>query len=278
MCLVAFELNSAQSSFCFAPYSFAHYSFVLAANRDEYFARPTRAANWWPETTPTLFAGKDLQAGGTWMGLNRHGQFAFVTNFRTGNPPEPGLQSRGAWVLAALQENNSRTEQLQQLMQQSGLGNLVVGNVTDPTSFVYLAHHAGQQAPRLTHLHPACHGISNGSLNDPWPKTTQLKADLHVALTAATTNAARFGWRSAEHTLTMALMSALSRSEKYSEEQLPSTGVSVETERLLSSTWIESETYGTRASTVVLAQKNGRCLFIERSREGVISQTEFTVR
>jgi uncharacterized protein with NRDE domain len=269
MCLVAFELNdSPQATYCF----------VLAANRDEYFARPSSSANWWPHTSPALFAGKDLQAGGTWMGVNRLGQIAFVTNWRSGTAPESGLPSRGAWTVAALQEKYLDTAQLQRLMQQSGPGNLVVGNVTDPNSFIYLAQREKQARQATVNLQPANYGLSNGSLNDPWPKTSQLKTDLNTAVASSIASKGRVGRHGAEQALIQALMNALSRPEKYEDALLPSTGVSVETERMLSSAWIDSETYGTRTSTVILAQKNGRCVFVERSRDGVISQTEFTVR
>jgi uncharacterized protein with NRDE domain len=275
MCLVALALGTTLAG---------RYSFILAANRDEYYARPTAAAAWWSITEtvqqPDTFSGKDLQAGGTWLAVNRAGRFAVVTNWRSAKPPAAAVSSRGHWPILALAEQNELA--LEAAMSQSGPGNLIYGDVCSPSSFCYAAQITNEQgqACNITHrpISIGIHGLSNGLLNADWPKTARLKQDLQQAIDDCVAQRSQFGSDVAEQNLIEQLFRALRRPDSYPPALLPTTGVSLASEQFLSSAWIESETYGTRVSTLLLAQVDGRCLFVERSRDGATSKAEFTAQ
>ncbi len=267
MCLVAFASGKLLGG---------RYSFVMAANRDEYFNRPSAAATWWQDQ-PHVFAGKDLQAGGTWLGVNRYGQFAVVTNWRMGVQGKKMLVSRGQWAVQALQKTSAAMTQdsnyMRQLMRQSGPGHLLSGHLNS-ANVTYCGHNASEsfEIPAVEH---GIHGLSNGAFNAPWPKTERLKKDLASALEKHSSNRQSVGAIGAEYALINHLFGALSRPTPYPSEQLPSTGVSPALEQLLSSAYITGDDYGTRVSTLVLAQADGRCVFIERARDLTEVKLEF---
>ncbi|WP_447754678.1 NRDE family protein [Pseudomonas nicosulfuronedens] len=217
---------------------------IVAANRDEFYARPTLPLAAWEET-PGLYAGRDLEAGGTWLGIAPDGRFAALTNVR--DPGQPlGPRSRGELVAAFLQGRQSPLEYLQQVARRasdySGF-NLLVG---DGMQLCYFNPRVGPPAA----VAPGVHGLSNATLNTPWPKLLNARSGLEAVL---------------EKPDTGALLALLTDSRQASETELPETGVGLATERLLSSVFIASPTYGTRASTALIVQADGRREMLEHS-------------
>jgi len=229
---------------------------VVAANRDEWRERPAKAAHWWPER-PELLAGRDLQAGGTWMGVTRSGRFAAVTNFRDPSDKRSTARSRGTLVTEFLLGNESPARFLSNLSarapEYNGF-NLIVG---DGTSLFYFGSREGQ--PRA--IEPGVHAISNHVLDEPWPKVVAAQVAMDEALE--------------ERDPMGALFTMLSDPGRAADEDLPKTGVGIEWERRLSAALITGADYGTRASTVVAMTSNGEVLFEERTRErdGAVTQT-----
>lgn len=217
---------------------------VVAANRDEFYARPTLPLAAW-EDAPGVFAGRDLEAGGTWLGIGPDGRFAALTNVR--DPDQPlGPRSRGELVAGFLRGRESPFDYLERVRSRasdySGF-NLLVG---DARQLCYFNPRTG--APRL--LPPGLHGVSNAALDTPWPKLERARAALAERLDAADPHS---------------LLELLADTQKPQDEQLPETGVGIATERLLSSVFIASPNYGTRASSVLRVHADGRREFLERS-------------
>ena len=217
---------------------------IVAANRDEFYARPTQALTAW-EDAPGVHAGRDLEAGGTWLGVGPQGRFAALTNIR--DPGQPlGPRSRGELVAGYLQGELGVEAYLDQVAsrskQYSGF-NLLVG---DERQLGYL--HAREAAPRL--LEPGVYGLSNAGLDTPWPKLVKARRGLERLLDSAEPQQ---------------LLTLLADAEPASDGELPETGVGLATEKLLSSVFIASQNYGTRASTVLIVDDQGKRRLIERS-------------
>jgi uncharacterized protein with NRDE domain len=230
--------------------TFAHrwhreYPLLVAANRDEYYARPTAGIHFW-EDTPQLAAGRDLQAGGTWMGLTRNGRFAAITNHR--NPPStpPSPRSRGMLTLDFLAGDASPRDFLGELSASAGdyAGfNLVVG---DGEELWYFSN----MESRARALAPGIYSISNGLLDSEWPK--QRRAEQRLA---------ELRGSSVDHGQ---LERTVSDRDPAPDEQLPDTGVGLELERALSSQFIVMPEYGTRATTTLSVSDNGQVEMVER--------------
>ncbi|MFJ4441291.1 NRDE family protein [Pseudomonas sp. NPDC089422] len=217
---------------------------IVAANRDEFYARPTQALAAWEEA-PGVHAGRDLEAGGTWLGVGPQGRFAALTNIR--DPGQVlGPRSRGELVAAYLQGELGVETYLDQVASRSGQYsgfNLLVG---DGHQLGYL--HARDVAPRL--LEAGVYGLSNAGLDTPWPKLVKARTGLQGLLDTADPQQ---------------LLALLADNEPAADGELPETGVGVATEKLLSSVFIASQNYGTRASTVLIVDDQGRRRLIERS-------------
>ena len=217
---------------------------IVAANRDEFYARPTQALSSW-EDAPGVHAGRDLEAGGTWLGVGPNGRFAALTNIR--DPRQPlGPRSRGELVAAYLQGELGVEAYLDRVASRSGQYsgfNLLVG---DDKQLGYL--HAREPAPCL--LEPGVYGLSNAGLDTPWPKLLKARSGLEGLL---------------ENTDPQQLLTLLGDAQPAPDGELPETGVGLATERLLSSVFIASQNYGTRASTVLIVDDQGRRRMIERS-------------
>ncbi|WP_460417604.1 NRDE family protein [Pseudomonas sp. microsymbiont 2] len=217
---------------------------IVAANRDEFYARPTQALAAWQDA-PGVHAGRDLEAGGTWLGVGPNGRFAALTNIRDPRQP-PGPRSRGELVAAYLQGELGVEAYLDQVASRSGQYsgfNLLVG---DGERLGYL--HARDATPRL--LEPGVYGLSNAGLDTPWPKLLKARSGLERLLEAADPQR---------------LLALLGDAQPASDGELPETGVGLATERLLSSVFIASQNYGTRASTVLIVDDQGRRRMVERS-------------
>jgi uncharacterized protein with NRDE domain len=225
----------------------AAFPLVVAANRDEWRDRPAEPARWWSDH-PQLLAGRDLQAGGTWMGVTREGRFAAVTNFRDPSDKRSNARSRGGLVTEFLLGSDSPARFLSNLSARSheyNAFNLILG---DGASLLYFGSREG--TPRA--IEPGVHGLSNHTLDEPWPKVVRGNARMGRALEGRDP--------------APALFEMLSDRTGARDEDLPQTGVGVEWERRLASALITGEEYGTRVSTVLMVSSSGNVSFEERGR------------
>ena len=230
---------------------FAHrihprYRLVFASNRDEFYERPTAPASFWDDA-PEVLAGRDLQGGGTWMGITRTGRFAALTNHRDLRNIKENAPTRGALVADFLTGDQPPKAYLEAVAAEADRYNgfnLLVGDTNDLYSF-------SNVDPVIRMLPPGLYGLSNAVLDTPWPKVERGKEGLKTLLQS-------------EDVEVNALLDLLSDQQKAPDAALPETGIGDEWERLLSSIFIESETYGTRASTIVLIDHEEHVTFIER--------------
>lgn len=236
---------------------------VVAANRDEWRERPTEAARWWPEH-PDLLAGRDLRAGGTWMGITRGGRFAAVTNYRDPAERRSTARSRGGLVTEFLLGTATPRQCFDEMRAQAGEYNgfnLIAG---DGDELWYFGNREGVARA----IAPGVHGLSNRTLDEPWPKVVRGKARMEAAL-------------GIDDPLP-ALFEMLSDTALVTDPELPSTGVPLEWERRLASALITGDDYGTRASTVLAVSSGGEALFEERTRDAQgrvsdVARQRFTV-
>lgn len=223
------------------------YPLIVAANRDEFYQRPTAAAHFWDEQ-PSIYAGRDREAGGTWMGVNRQGRFAALTNYRQGDASTKSKASSRGQLCQQLLQHSDSTEQIlktidQRAHQFSGF-NLLAGNSQQ-------LYYSSNQGVKTTALAPGIYGLSNGLIDSNWPKVAGSKQALAQLLT---------GKPSCE-----ALLDIMADPVIADDKDLPRTGISLEMERLLSSRFIQSESYGTRCSTAILFHRNGDIEYTEQS-------------
>lgn len=223
------------------------YPLVIAANRDEFHSRATEPAHWWADEA--ILGGRDMEAGGTWLGVNPCGAFAAVTNYRDPSVNEPGSPSRGELPLLALREGIPGEGMLRWLAangQRYNGFNLLFGSVGH---IHYVSNRGG--GPR--ELDTGLYGLSNHLLDTEWPKVRRGRALLEDYL-------ARTERPGHEQLLDM-----LHDRQRPDDEHLPDTGIGVEWERLLAPMFIVSRRYGTRASTVVTLDRDGNLAFSERT-------------
>ena len=221
------------------------YPLVVAANRDEFFARPTSPAAFWPDRR--LLAGRDLKDGGTWMGITRSGRFAALTNYRDPAKQREGTASRGRLAIDFLCSDQPPLPWLRSgaagASQYNGF-NLIA---TDGKELAWASNVSGDSAA----LPPGVYGLSNELLDSPWPKLVAGRSALARALAALPDE--------------RPLFELLRDDTIHPDEQLPRTGVSLEWERLLSSAFVKAPGYGTRSSTVLLVDRNGYVVFDEQT-------------
>ena len=218
---------------------------VLAANRDEYFGRPTAEADWWPGGE--ILAGRDLAAGGTWLGLTRRGRFAALTNFRDPAANRPDAPSRGALVSDFLAADWPTAQGLTELARRGERCNAY--NVLCSDGRTLGIYESSTRQSRL--LEPGIYALSNHLLDTPWPKVQRAKSRLGTALAALPDNAP--------------MLDLLRDTEPAPDEELPPTGLALELERMLSSAFVRGSDYGTRCSTVVTIDTAGAAVFAEWS-------------
>lgn len=225
------------------------YPLVLAANRDEFYQRPTAAVQFWDDH-PDVIGGRDLEQGGTWLAVSRGGRIAAVTNYRDGRGRRRAPRSRGELVANFVAGSESPVDYLTRLTASAadydGF-NLLVGSLQD--GMAYYSNRGG--APHR--LAPGVHGLSNHLLNSPWPKVERGKAGLLDLLAAP------------EGELVPALFTLLEDQSHSPDHLLPDTGVGHDWERVLSSAFIRTAEYGTRSTTVILATAAGQVRFIEHT-------------
>ncbi|MBP2655435.1 MAG: hypothetical protein H6Q73_3004 [Firmicutes bacterium] len=244
MCLILF-------SWCSHP----GYRLILAANRDEFYNRPTKPAAFWADY-PDVLAGRDLEQGGTWLGVTKTSRFAALTNYRDPKNNRPDAVSRGHLVkdfLCGTMPPSAYLNQVDKVADNYNGFNLLVG---DSTSLWYYSN----KEKRPHKLAPGLYGLSNGLLDNSWPKVKRGKHLLCQALTAKDLKAS-------------ALLNLLEDRVEPPETELPDTGVDIGWEKTLSPIFIHSPNYGTRASTVLMIEDTGKIIFHERS---LLSEAQWT--
>lgn len=222
------------------------YPLIIAANRDEYYARPTACASFWAQY-PYVLAGMDMEHSGTWLGITRTGRLSCITNYRNPALNHESARSRGELTREFLTGKEPPTRYMQKVhsmrRQYNGF-NLVAGDLAN-------LYYCSSELDKIQAISPGNHGLSNGLLNSPWPKVVggkqlfieciQKKPDIEC------------------------LMAMLADQTKASLDELPNTGIGLEMEHTLSSRYISTPLYGTRSSTVITVDKNHKVYFLEKN-------------
>jgi len=244
------------------------YPLIIAANRDEFHARPTAPSQFWNEN-PNLLAGRDLEARGTWMGVTRNGKIAALTNVRQPDNIKQNAVSRGElvvnWLLSTSDNSASaHATTLHATREQYSGYNLVFGQITEQgTGNLSVYNNANNT---LHTIEEGVIGLSNADIVTPWPKVTQGVN----ALTDYTRNSAKIH--------TEALFAILRQDNKAADDVLPNTGIGYEWEKALSSIFIQTPEYGTRTSTLLMVDNNKRVRWLERQFSvsgGVLDTREY---
>ncbi len=240
MCLIAFSLGQS-----------ARFPLVVAANRDEFFRRPTAPLDWWTtESGHQVLSGRDLQSGGTWLAVSPEGRVTAVTNVREGTP-QAGQASRGELPLRALREPQSQLQaSLANTADRYAGFNLVSLDETAGWYFSNRDAHPGRT------IHRGMYGLSNHLLQTPWPKLIRLREAVDRTVKSA---------RGSAGELHRDLVQLLQDTTPAPDQMLPDTGVNLETERFLSSPFITGVEYGTRATTVISISHAGEVHVTEQS-------------
>ena len=237
MCLINFNFQD-----------HSKYKLIVAANRDESYARPTASAHFW-EDEALILAGRDLLQGGTWLGITKNGRFAALTNYLDPSLPIIGRFSRGDIVRQYLTTDVEPLDFIRRLAEDRSLYdgfNIIVGNGDQ------LIHY-NNILDETNVISPGTHSLSNHTLNTPWPKVVTGKKRLSEYVS---TN---------QNSIDMdSLFDILSDHTIAEDNKLPETGVGLEIERVLSPLFIKSPNYGTRSSTVVLIDRENNVSFAER--------------
>lgn len=222
------------------------YKLIVAANRDEFYQRKTAAADYWSDY-PEILGGRDLEASGTWMAMNKNGRVAMVTNYRDLKNIKQTAPSRGALVSDFLLTDIHAKEYLQSIEPKAADYNgfnLLVGNVDE---LYYLSNYK----VGIEKLNNGIHGLSNALLDTPWPKVAKGKARFASLIDKLDIDPE-------------ILFNMLYNEEQADDASLPDTGVGIERERMLSSMFIKSPNYGTRCSTVMLVSHDNHVQYHER--------------
>ncbi len=240
MCLILFAYNA-----------HPHYQLILAANRDEFYARQTAPAEFWPDA-PELCAGKDLASGGTWLGITKSGRFAAVTNYRDPNAPS-GTKSRG-WLTRDFLIGEETPEYFLRKIERersdySGF-NLLVGDFGEDGNELFYFSNRGKTIEKLD---SGIYGLSNALLDTKWYKVEQNKAKFLKVV------------ENSDEIIPEDLFGMLADRQPAPDEKLPETGVGIERERILSAAFIATNGYGTRSTTVLLINKTNQSTFIEKT-------------
>jgi uncharacterized protein with NRDE domain len=233
MCLVVFAWRA-----------HSRYRLILAGNRDESHRRPTRDAHWWPDNE-SILAGRDLQAGGTWLAISKSGRFATVTNFREGPHSTTGFESRGTLVTDFAAGRQTLTEFEASLANDRYAGFSLLAS--DGDSMIYLSNRDELEA----NLEPGLYGLSNASLNTPWSKVLRAKAGLESLIDRDSVNETE-------------LLRLLSDRQPAPVDQIDTDELPFDLARAISAPFIVAPEYGTRSTTTVLWGMDDTIEFCER--------------
>ena len=232
MCLIAFAWRA-----------HPEFPFIVAANRDEFHDRPTEEAGWWPDK-PDLLAGRDLQAGGSWLAVSKSCRFAAVTNYREQYFARVEHKSRGELVTRFMSSNQGPAQFSRDTDGDDYGGfNLLTA---DRSSITYLSNRGEMQ----TDLGPGIYGLSNASLDTPWSKLLRSKKRLTELIDADDVS----------ETTLMAIL----EDRETAIEDVDSEHLAIDLAQAVTAPFIVSETYGTRSSTVMLCHASGSTEFIEQ--------------
>lgn len=240
MCLILFGFRAHR-----------HFPLVVAANRDEHYSRPAAPAGFWADH-PDVYAGRDLEKGGTWMGINTNGRFAAITNYREGLAGPAAPRSRGELVSAFLTGDEPAPVFFSRAAQSANDYNpfsMIAGDL-DALSFY------SNRGNGIVAVSPGMHGLSNHLLDTPWPKVRA-----GTAAVAATRDL------DDPDAISATLFALLADRGSAQDAELPDTGISRQRERELSPPFISGEHYGTRTSTVLLVHASGD-VFVHEKRFG----------
>jgi uncharacterized protein with NRDE domain len=232
------------------------YTLILAGNRDERHARATVAAGFWEEA-PEVLAGRDLEAGGTWLGVTAAGRYAVVTNYREGLHPAKAPHSRGALTAQFLKSKITPEAYLHQIQSNAGeYGgfSLVVGDRDD---LWYFANRGGAAPAPVA---PGVHALSNHLLDTPWPKVQAARSRLQLLVDT--------------DALTADALFRMLADRTPADTGLPDTGIGADLERRISSAFVQDPVYGTRCSTLVLMDTDGGLRFAERRFDAAGNELE----
>ena len=221
------------------------YKLILAANRDEFYERPTAVANWWEDHT-SILAGRDLKAQGTWMGVDKNGRFAAVTNYRDASNVKENVKSRGDLPVNFLAKNKVsieyNAEVLEEADQYTGFNLLTMDK-----DMVCINNYEN----KINVLESGIYGLSNALLDVVWPKVEKAKNNFQIIING------NFSPNN--------LIELMQDEEVVCDEKLPQTGLPLETERAVSAMCIRTSNYGTCCSTIITIDYNGNVLFREQS-------------
>jgi len=225
-----------------------NYKLIVAANRDEFYNRPAQKAAFWKDQ-PDLLAGKDFEAGGTWLGVTQSGKFSAITNYRDFNRKiKQNAPTRGNLTADFLLGNDNPekySEMLQEKHTEYNGYNLVYGSINE-------LYYYSNETNLVVKLEPGLYGLSNALLNSPWPKVTESKKYVSELISSGDVSKEK-------------LFKILADKTTADDDQLPDTGIGPEREKALSSNFIETPQYGTRCSTVILIDKDDKISFTERT-------------
>jgi len=246
MCLAVIALNA-----------HAQFPLIIIANRDEYHERPTAAAQVWA-THQNVLAGRDLRAGGTWLGLSANGKIGLLTNYREPGNQNPAAPSRGALVSNFISQSLDAKRYAQSVYPGAQLFNGFNLLLADASGVLYLSNRAPQIQANLTN---GVHGLSNATLNIPWPKVDRTQTAVRELLTEKLPPTPD------------ALFEIFRDAKPANIDALPQTGLTAERELKLSSPFILDDVYGTRCSTLIMADRSGMIYFEERTFNPQASMT-----
>lgn len=222
------------------------FDLIFAANRDEFYERPSRPAQYW-DSFPQILGGQDERSGGTWLGVTTGGRFSALTNYRDLRNIKEDAPSRGHLVLNFL-KGDMTPEQYMKKVESTGEMyngfNLLAGY---PNHLYYISN----EAEGFEEVKPGIHGLSNHLLDTPWPKVERAKRGLRKLIEH-------------DHLASADVFELLQNSTEAEDDQLPDTGLSKEREKQVSPIFITTPDYGTRNSTIVTVDKKGEVWFHER--------------
>lgn len=228
---------------------------LLIANRDEFYARPTAPLHWWHDAP--ILAGRDLQAGGTWLGISRTGRLAALTNHRDPATVKPDAPSRGELVSAFLQTDTSARDYLTELAGRAGNYNPFNLLVFDGTHLLGLE----SRYARILTMQPGIGAVSNADFLTPWPKLAHLSGSLQRLMAQ-------------QHPSDEQLLALLHNPRLAADADLPTTGIPLELERALSAAFVALPEYGTRACSVVRFEQDSVQFLEQGFNPGGVTHTE----